>query len=1089
VAQGSGNGQGAGAAPRVAIGRLPATGRELFGREAELLWLDACWRDGVQLASVVAFGGVGKTALVNRWLAGMRDKGWDGARRVFGWSFSSQGTARLGSSDELLAAALRWFGEEGMIGASAWDKGVRLGELVGEERSLLVLDGVEPLQWGPGVQEGQFEDQGLQALLETLAGLSAGMCLVTSRMALADLDRWSGDKVRSKDLGHLSPEAGAALLRSRKVKGTEEELREAAEEYEGHGLALALLGSYLEEVAEGDIQRRHEIGPLMVDERLGGHARRVMATYEGWLGKPEVTILHLIGLFDRPAGEGEMGALRAEPPVPGLNDALVGSVGRAWNQAVARLRRVGLLLGEQDERLDAHPLVREYFGEQLRSEQPEAWREGHRRLYEHLEATTRELPETLEEMGPLFAAVVHGCLAGKRQEARRDILMNRIQRRNEYFATKKLGAFGSEVAALSAFFEPPWERLAPGLSAYEEALVVGQAGTRLRALGRLPEATRLMRLSLTMAIAQQDWTNAGARASNLSELLHSQGDLRDALAQAEAGVDLADKGSNAFWRMVSRTKVAAALHALGRREKAAALFDEAERTQQEQDPLHPRLHSLQGFQYCDLLLDEGRDGEVGERAAQAMTIATQNNWLLDSALDHLSLGRAQRLAAQRQPAPDLEPAATHLTQAVDGLRLAGQQDYLPLGLLARAALHTHTGAFPLAHGDLAESLSLSTRCGFRLHRADTHLALARLHLAEGHPDLAAPHLGSARALIAETGYHRRDAQLAELESRRRERAEDEVGTARAPAASPAPLAAASGPPSPPPALLPSIAMANLPDLPPPLLAAHAAGILGVLVGSGFSRAGGVVGGFPKWTDLPGRFLDQIAALGQRDKAWVDKRRMLLEPNLSLVDMLAMLDGFQAALDRSYQQALTSVFRPDPITPGDVHKALVELDVALLATTNYDELIEEAGGPRRAVYTWRESDKALADIAQKRRVLFKIHGTASRADTMVMTRREYDAAGHDAAYQRIQGDLFQNHTFLFVGYGMNDPYDLDLTLDLNARSFGVAVRRHYLLMHKDEAAPHAERWDREKNLQVITFEDYADLPAILRALGGARTSPR
>ena len=74
---------------------------------------------------------------------------------------------------------------------------------------------------------------------------------------------------------------------------------------------------------------------------------------------------------------------------------------------------------EGDERLDAHPLVREHFGEQLRREQPEAWREGHRRLYEHLKRKAKPLPETVEEMAPLYAAVVHGCQAGKNQEARR----------------------------------------------------------------------------------------------------------------------------------------------------------------------------------------------------------------------------------------------------------------------------------------------------------------------------------------------------------------------------------------------------------------------------------------------------------------------------------------------------------------------------------------------------------------------------------------------------------------------------------------------------------------------------------------------
>jgi hypothetical protein len=38
----------------VSIARLPATSGALFGREAELSWLDACWRDGVHVASVVA---------------------------------------------------------------------------------------------------------------------------------------------------------------------------------------------------------------------------------------------------------------------------------------------------------------------------------------------------------------------------------------------------------------------------------------------------------------------------------------------------------------------------------------------------------------------------------------------------------------------------------------------------------------------------------------------------------------------------------------------------------------------------------------------------------------------------------------------------------------------------------------------------------------------------------------------------------------------------------------------------------------------------------------------------------------------------
>ena len=200
------------AAPQVSTGRLPVTGRELFGRDAELAWLDGCWAKHVHLASIVAWGGVGKTALVNAWLAKVRDEGWRGAARVYGWSFYSQGTDRLTSSDEFVDAALRWFGDADPTLGSAWDKGERLAALVRKERTLLVLDGVEPLQWGPGVQVGRLKDPALEALVKELGAQNVGLCLVTSRIALADLEALRGAKVQAHDLDHLSAEAGAELL-------------------------------------------------------------------------------------------------------------------------------------------------------------------------------------------------------------------------------------------------------------------------------------------------------------------------------------------------------------------------------------------------------------------------------------------------------------------------------------------------------------------------------------------------------------------------------------------------------------------------------------------------------------------------------------------------------------------------------------------------------------------------------------------------------------------------------------------------------------------------------------------------------------
>jgi hypothetical protein len=331
---------------------------------------------------------------------------------------------------------------------------------------------------GTGRGQGKLKDPALQALVKELGAQNMGLCLITSRIHMTDLEALAGGKVQAHGLDHLSAEAGAELLKARGAKGSDEELQAAAKEYDGHSFALTLLGTYIRKAHKGDIRKRVHI-PLE-----GNPAHRMMATYERWFqNMPQLAILRMLGLFDRPAPEDELAVLRAEPVIHGLTDALAGLTQSAWNEAVTALRDVRLLAEsdmEEAERLDAHPLVREYFGEQLRQEQPDAWREGHRRLYEHLKGKAKPLPDTIEEMAPLYAAVVHGCLAGRNQAAHDDVLWKRIQREGEYFSTNKLGAFGSEVAVVSAFFDPPTGAFALARKDLDEAFSIAtRCGLRL----------------------------------------------------------------------------------------------------------------------------------------------------------------------------------------------------------------------------------------------------------------------------------------------------------------------------------------------------------------------------------------------------------------------------------------------------------------------------------------------------------------------------------------------------------------------------------------------------------------------------------
>jgi hypothetical protein len=109
-----------------------------------------------------------------------------------------------------------------------------------------------------------------------------------------------------------------------------------------------------------------------------------MESYQIWLGEgPEVAILRMLGLFDRPADEKAIAALLKSPAIPGFTESLTDLRPTEWQTILAKLRRAKLLAGEDPHNpgyLDTHPLVREYFGEQLRSQQTEAWKECNRRV-------------------------------------------------------------------------------------------------------------------------------------------------------------------------------------------------------------------------------------------------------------------------------------------------------------------------------------------------------------------------------------------------------------------------------------------------------------------------------------------------------------------------------------------------------------------------------------------------------------------------------------------------------------------------------------------------------------------------------------
>ncbi|RPJ57842.1 MAG: TIR domain-containing protein [Acidobacteria bacterium] len=340
---------------------------KLIGREQELALLDLAFTQShTAIVSLVAWGGVGKTMLVQHWLRRLQREGWFGTKRVYAWSFYSQGTKedRQASEDTFLAHALEWFGVQCETTLSPWDKGRLLADAVARERTLLILDGIEPLQYPPGPMGGQLRAPGVQSLLKHLARkanaevrgqkskASNSLCLVTTREPLTDLadfQRREGSpwgSVLRVDLGNLTDEAGAALLHhaganragAAEIKPDDKELLAASREVDGHALTLNLLGRFIARAHGGDIRRRDLVKFEEADRKeQGGTTFKMLAAFENWFAKSgafgsrQLAVLQILGLFDRPADAGCIGSLRKPPVIAGLTDSLFLTPRRFFN--------------------------------------------------------------------------------------------------------------------------------------------------------------------------------------------------------------------------------------------------------------------------------------------------------------------------------------------------------------------------------------------------------------------------------------------------------------------------------------------------------------------------------------------------------------------------------------------------------------------------------------------------------------------------------------------------------------------------------------------------------------------------------------
>jgi tetratricopeptide (TPR) repeat protein len=760
--------------------RLPQAASALLGRRDEIrILIDALTEPQCRLVVFHGWGGVGKSTLLRAWADSLGEQAGALSRPVYAGSFANQSaSSRETSADSLAIAALRFFGDGAPTQGLPWEKGERLAGLVGARNAIVLLDGLEPLQ----DSDGRLRDPIVLSFLRQLMRQGAGLCVVTSRIVLAD---FAGEadtaRVQQLDVEEVSPSLGRALLRSRGVDGKDEELESTVQDLGGQALAIDLWAS-LYSIGGASLPAPASKVPVRTRSE---HIRSVLAKLAEQLGSgAEVGLLRTLALFDRSVAMPELDTLLAPPALPGATELLDASHGALLFQLIQRLRKLHLItVSERDPvTIDMHPLVRRYFIDDWSRAAPQAFVTGHQRLYHLYRGRVPAEPRSVDDFEKLFSAIDRGCQGGLHQEAYR-LYQQAARARGQSLLPAEHGLIGLELSALAGFFTRRWSEVVPELPLAARMDLLHRVSECLQAQGRVAEAEApLLRCLEQEAVAAADHS-AAETAQRLSTVNLVLGDLSRARVYSQRSVEYAaDQPAD------ERTVYVLARHGdilqlIGEMDEAEPILQRAEALNAQLDPAHPQLHGVPSFWICDwmlaqaerLLAASGRTPEgiatycqrLDEVQRRAMTAAAHD---LDDpfavSLHQLCIGRTMMLQALVDPHHRLADAAEPLDRCINGLRQSGRQHWLPRGLLARAALRRESGWLVEAQADIAEALEIAQQqriTPMRLHIADCLIEQARLDLAGRRFTAAVDHYRDARTLVDRMRYHCRDRVLTRLE--------------------------------------------------------------------------------------------------------------------------------------------------------------------------------------------------------------------------------------------------------------------------------------------------------------------------------------
>ena len=396
------------------------------------------------LLSLVAIGGMGKSALAWRWLQEEvigKDHQLDG---IIWWSFYEKGMIFDYFIRDFVAN--RWGDDSPKLKKTMYELYNAVYQEFQQNRYLIVLDGIERIlkaYHGLGSPYQKDDDKTLaskkdyrvcidpnaERFLEKLANtITKSKTLLTTRLHPKALDNQAGGQ--RIDLKRMDPDDAVDFFHSQGIKGTRAEIQAACEPYGHHPLKLRLLSGLIVEDKEnpGDCSQNKycEIGDLAPKEHY------IMEISYNALDKNKQDFISSLAAF------------RASMDYTAIKGICKFKTKQELDNALTELVNRGLLFWDKEKnKYDLHPIVRSYCYDRLRD------KEGvHSQLRDYFASVPEpEKIESLDDLAPVIELYYHTVRTGMYNKAY-SLYQNRLSD-TIYF---QFGAYQKEIELLSALF-------------------------------------------------------------------------------------------------------------------------------------------------------------------------------------------------------------------------------------------------------------------------------------------------------------------------------------------------------------------------------------------------------------------------------------------------------------------------------------------------------------------------------------------------------------------------------------------------------------------------------------------------------------